>query len=459
MTLDPPRAAYAFNGDVAIAYGVVGDGPVDLVYVQGFVSHVELMWECPQAVAFFERIAVWARLIIVDRRGTGMSDRFGADQLPPLEDAALDVVAVMDAVGSARASFLGHHEGGQLVAMLAALHPDRVRTLSLFETAINWRRAVERTEGRTYTDAEIADLVQTWRTTFGTIAEEQQLYALTCPSHAGDRALFRFLSRLQRSAASPNSAVGFLRLLFETDIGGVLGTISAPTQVLHRVDDGLLEVEFGRDLAEAIPGAELVELPGGDWWPFLGETEPLLAALERHVLGATSAPRAASTSRGLTTVLFTDIVDSTARSAAIGDEAWARLRMAHDAAVRGALSEFGGREVKTMGDGFLATFDGPARGVACAARIVDETEALGIAIRAGLHTGEVTFERDDVAGIGVAIGARVGALAGPSEVLVSQTVKDLVAGSGLVFEDAGEHELKGVPDRWRLYRVVTRRSS
>ena len=181
MTLDPPRATYAFNGDVAIAYGVVGDGPVDLVYIQGFVSHVELMWECPQAVAFFERLAEWARLIIVDRRGTGMSDRFGADELPPLEEAARDVLAVMDAVGSTRASILGHHEGGQLGAMLAALHPDRVRTLSLFETAINWRRAVERTEGRTYTDAEIADIVQAWRATYGTVAEEQQLYEVTSP--------------------------------------------------------------------------------------------------------------------------------------------------------------------------------------------------------------------------------------------------------------------------------------
>jgi class 3 adenylate cyclase len=383
-----------------------------------------------------------------------MSGRFGADELPPLEEAARDVLAVMDAVGSTRASILGHHEGGQLGAMLAALHPDRVRTLSLFETAINWRRAVERTEGRTYTDAEIADIVQAWRATYGTVAEEQQLYEVTSPSHAGDRALFRFLSRLQRFAASPNSAVGFLRLLYETDIGGILGAISAPTQVLHRVDDELLKVEFGRELAEAIPGAEFVELPGGDWWPFLGETEPLLAALERLVLGAPSAPRPAPTARGLATVLFTDIVGSTARSAAVGDEAWARMRRAHDDAVRRALTEFGGREVKTMGDGFLATFDGPARGVACAARIVNETEGLGIAIRAGLHTGEVTFERDDVAGLGVAIGARVGALAGPSEILVSQTVKDLVAGSGLAFEDAGEHELKGVPDHWRLYRVV-----
>jgi class 3 adenylate cyclase/pimeloyl-ACP methyl ester carboxylesterase len=455
MTLDPPRAAYAFNGDVAIAYGVVGDGPVDLVYIQGFVSHVELMWECPQAVAFFERLTGFARLIIVDRRGTGMSDRFAAHELPPLEEAARDVLAVMDAVGSTRPSILGHHEGGQLGAMLAALHPDRVRTLSLFETAINWRRAVEQAEERSYSDAEIVDLVEGWRGTYGTLAEQQELYALMAPSHANDRDLFRFLSRLQRFAASPNSAVGFLRLLFETDIGGILGSITAPTQVLHRVEDQLLQVEFGRELASAIPGAELVELPGGDWWPFLGDTEPLLAALEHLMLGTRSSPRPDATTRGLATVLFTDIVDSTARAAAMGDDAWGDRRRAHDDVVRMALADFDGREVKTMGDGFLITFDGPARGVACATRIVQETEALGIQVRAGLHTGEVTCEDRDLRGIGVAIAARVGAEAGPSEVLASQTVKDLTAGSGLVYEDAGEHELRGVPDRWRLYRVTS----
>lgn len=454
MTLDPPRAAYAFNGDVAIAYGVVGDGPVDLVYIQGFVSHVELMWECPQAAAFFERLAEWARLIIVDRRGTGMSDRFAAHELPPLEEAARDVLAVMDAVGSSRASILGHHEGGQLAAMLAALHPERVRTISLVETAINWRRATERAEGRTYSDDETVESVEAWRRTYGTRAEEQELYGLMAPSHAGDPELFRFFSRLQRFAASPNSAVGFLRLLFETDIGGILGSITTPTQVLHREKDQLLEVEFGRELAAAIPGAQFVELPGGDWWPFLGDTEPLLAAIERLVLGTRPAPRLAVAARGLATVMFTDIVDSTARAAAIGDDAWGEHRRAHDEIVRAALADFGGREVKTMGDGFLITFDGPARGVACATRIVRANDALGIQVRVGLHTGEVTFEGDDISGIGVAIAARVGAGAGPSEVLVSSTVKDLTAGSGLAFEDAGERQLKGVPDRWRLYRVV-----
>ncbi len=424
------------------------------IYIQGYVSHVELMWECPKAVAFFERLAEWGRLIVLDRRGTGMSDRFAAHELPPLEEAARDVLAVMDAVGSTRASILGHHEGGQLGAMFAALHPERVRTLSLFETAINWRRAVERTEGRTYTDAEILDVVEGWRHTYGTMAEEQQLYGVTSPSHAGDRELFRFFSRLQRFAASPNSAVGFLRLLFETDIGGILGSIAVPTQVLHRADDQLLPVESGRELAAAIPGAELVELPGGDWWPFLGDTEPLLGAVERFVLGTRPMPRTPTHARALATVLFTDIVDSTARSAAIGDAAWGELRRAHDDSVRRLLADLGGHEVKTMGDGFLATFEGPARGVACATRIVQDAEALGIQVRAGLHTGEVTFENGDIAGLGVSIGARVATLAGPAEVLVSQTVKDLTAGSGLTFEDAGEHELKGVPDRWRLYRVV-----
>jgi pimeloyl-ACP methyl ester carboxylesterase len=325
----PPRAEYAFNGDVAIAYGVTGEGPVDLVYIQGSVSHVELLWECPQAVAFFERIAKWARLITVDRRGTGMSDRFSARGLPPLEDGAADVVAVMDAVGSHRASILGHHEGGQLGAMLAALHPDRVGTLSLTETAMSWRRAQEQIDERQYGDEELAEVIEGRRRAFGTPAEQQEFYDLMAPSHPGDRSLYQFLSRLQRYAASPDSQVGFITLLFQTDIEGILGSIGVRTQVLHRSGDRLLPVTFGRELAGAIPDAEFVELPGGDWWPFLGDTHPLLSALERFVLGATISPPSTS-ARTLATVRFTDIVDSTARSATLGDEAWGRLRREHD---------------------------------------------------------------------------------------------------------------------------------
>ena len=450
----PPRAEYAFNGDVAIAYGVVGDGPVDLVYIQGFVSDVELMWDCPQAMAFFERIASWARLITIDRRGTGMSDRFSADRLPPLEDAAADVLAVMDAVDSQRASILGHHEGGQLGAMLAATHPERVRTLSLVETAASWDTAMRNLDDDPLVGPSDA-LVEATRREFGTRRWEQDLFEQTAPSHAGDGELYRFLSRLQRHAASPDSAIGFLGLLFATDIGGILGSIEVPTQVLHRRDDVTLPIDEGRQLAAAIPGASFVELSGGDWWPFLGDADELLTAVETFVLGSgASVARGAKAARALATVLFTDIVGSTARGAELGDHAWRLLRERHDQIVRRALADSGGHEVKTMGDGFLATFDGPARAVECTDRIAREIAELGIEIRAGLHTGEVTFEDDDVAGIAVAIGARIAAMAGPSEILVSRTVKDLTAGSHLRFEDADEHELKGVPDRWRLYRVV-----
>jgi hypothetical protein len=239
--------------------------------------------------------------------------------------------------------------------------------------------------------------------------------------------LYQFLSRLQRYAASPDSQVGFITLLFQTDIEGILGSIGVRTQVLHRSGDRLLPVTFGRELAGAIPDAEFVELPGGDWWPFLGDTHPLLSALERFVLGATIS-RPSTSARTLATVMFTDIVDSTARSATLGDEVWGRLRREHDEIVRRRLSEFAGREVKSLGDGFLVTFDGPAQGVECAVQILRETNVLGIELRAGLHTGEVRFEDDDVTGIAVAIGARVVQKAGANEVLVSQTVRDLVAG-------------------------------
>jgi len=452
--VDAPRASYAVNGDTAIAYGVTGDGPVDLVYIQGFVSHVELMWECRQAAAFFDRIGRWARLITIDRRGIGMSDRFSADRLPPLEVAATDILAVMDAVGSERVAILGHHEGGQLGAMLSALHPERVRTLSLIETTTNWR--VVSDEGDIWpSDEELAAEIAGFGRAFGQPSEQQKLFELTAPSHAGDGDLYRFLSKLERYAASPSSTVGFLTLLFHTDITGILDAIHVPTQVLHRVEDRLLPVRYGRQLAASIPGASFVELSGGDWWPFLGDTEPLHAALETFVLGAPVPPPSVAATRALATVLVTDIVDSTGHAARAGDDPWSDVRRRHDDIVRRHLAEEGGVEVKTMGDGFLATFEGPAAAVRCASRIAADVRELGVEIRAGLHAGEVTFEGGDIAGIAVSIASRVTAMAAPSEVLVSQTVRDLVAGSGLTFEDAGEHELKGVPDRWRLFRVTS----
>lgn len=446
--MKPPRAQYAWNGDVAIAYGVVGDGPIDLVYIQGYVSDVELMWECPQAAAFMERLASWSRLVTIDRRGVGMSDRFSRHELPPLEDAAEDVLRVLDTVGSQKAALLGHNEGGQLCAMLAATVPGRVRSLSLYSTPIS-KRQQEIDDGNS---AEaIARENAEWARTFGTQAFEQDLFAHLAPSYLGDQDLYAFFSRLQRHAASPSSFAGFIDLLYETDISGILDSISIPTQVIHRVDDPTNPIAWSRRLASSIKDATLVELDGADWWPFLGDANGLLDELERFVVGS---PVGLGETRSLGTVLFTDIVSSTERAATLGDEAWTRLLAQHDASAKQAIARFGGRHVKSTGDGLLAMFDGPARATHCAMAMVAGVRDLGLEIRAGVHTGEVENVGGDIQGLSVHIGARVMALARPSEVLVSSTVKDLVAGSGLIFEDAGEHALKGVPDPWHLHRVV-----
>jgi class 3 adenylate cyclase len=388
------------------------------------------------------------RLITIDRRGVGMSDRFSQHDLPPLEDATKDVLCVLDAVGSQKAALFGHNEGGQLCAMLAATVPDRVRSLTLYSTPVS-KRQQEIDEGNT--PEKIARDNAEWARTFGTQAFEQEMFGYMAPSHFGDRDLFAFLSRLQRHAASPGSFAGFIQLLYETDIGGILDSIAVPTQVLHRVGDVINPISWSRRLAASIKDAELVELDGADWWPFLGDSGSLLDEVERFVIGS---PVGKAATRSLATVLFTDIVGSTERVGAMGDEGWKMLLTEFETVVMRQITEFGGRYVDSSGDGFLATFDGPARATRCAAALVACVRDLGIEVRAGVHTGEVEHEGSRLRGIAVHIGARVAAKAGPSEVLVSQTVKDLVAGSGLVFEDVGEHELKGVPDRWRLYRVV-----
>jgi pimeloyl-ACP methyl ester carboxylesterase len=447
--MEPPRAQYAWNGDVAIAYGVVGEGPIDLVYIQGYVSDVEMMWECRQAAEFFERLAGWARLITIDRRGAGMSDRFSPEDLPPLEDAAKDVLAVLDAVGSKRAALFGHHEGGQLCAMIAATAPDRVRSLTLFSTPIS-KTAID-LEKRENDQATVGAEVDEWRHVFGTRAFEQEVFEVMAPGHLGDRELFAFLCKLQRHAASPGSSTGFIHLLYETDISGILDAITVPTLVLHRTGDIVNPISWGRRLAASIRGAEIVELDGADWWPFLGDTDALLDELERFVVGSPVGHRE---SRTLATVLFTDIVDSTERAAEVGDSAWRGLVSQHDTFAEREISKFAGKIVDTAGDGLFAVFDGPARATRCAQALSGGAHDLGLAIRAGVHTGEVEHDGSKVRGLTVHIGARVAALAARDEVLVSQTVKDLVAGSGLMFDDAGEHDLKGVPDRWRLYRVV-----
>jgi class 3 adenylate cyclase len=377
-----------------------------------------------------------------------MSDRFSRHELPPLEDAAHDVLCVLDAVGSDKAALFGHNEGGQLCAMLAATVPDRVRSLSLYTTPIS-KRQQEIEEGNT--EEGIARDNAEWERTFGTTAFEQDMFASLAPSYVGDGATYAFFSRLQRHAASPSSFAGFIDLLYDTDISGILDSIRVPTQVLHRVDDHVNPIAWSRRLASSIESAELVELDGKDWWPFLGDADGLLNELERFVVGS---PIGSGGGRALRTVVFTDIVSSTERAATMGDEAWKGLVAQHDACSMREIATFGGRYVKSMGDGLLAVFDGPARATRCATALVTAVRDLGLEIRAGVHIGEVEHAGDDIRGIAVHIGARVAALARPSEVLVSSTVKDLVAGSGLEFEDAGEQELKGVPDRWHLYRVV-----
>jgi class 3 adenylate cyclase len=426
-----------------IAYQIVGDGRVDLVYMAPWFSHIEIQWEGPPYAKFLNQLASFSRLILFDRRGSGLSDPVPADRPPDLETRMDDARSVMDAVGSDRAVVYGSSESGAMAALFAATHPDRTIALVIHGAEVRPAWAPDWPWGQTLEEHEAAvdEIERTWGT--------EEFVRNQWPNLAADPELLRWTARESRMAMSPGAAAVYERMYWAIDVRSVLPTIHVPSLILHRVED---EPEQNGYFAEHIPGAEFIQLPGRDHTPFLGDQDSVTREIERFVRSVRDDE--ARLDRVLATVLFTDIVDSTAQAAAIGDHGWRQVRERHDAVVRGAIARFRGEEIKTMGDGFLATFDGPARGVRCAEMIVDAVRPLGIEIRAGVHTGEVALEGDDVSGLGVAIGARVGALAGPSEVLVSSTVKDLTAGSGLTFEDAGDHQLKGVPDRWHLYRVV-----
>jgi class 3 adenylate cyclase len=451
--MDIPEIRFAKSGDVYIAYQVVGDGPIDLVCIHDWVSNLELQWEEPLQARFLQRLASFSRLLLFDKRGSGLSDRTVEPDLFSFEVRIDDVRAVMDAAGSGQAVVFGQSDdGGPLAAYFAAAYPERTRGLILYETRAKMLKAPDYPWGYEPTGPDVwaAERESFW----GTDAYARRWLRELAPSVAGDDQALRRYSRLLRQSASPGTEELFERVTGQFDIRDVLPTVHVPTLVLHRTGDEDNPVEAGRDLADRIAGARFVEIPGIDSYPWAGDQEPLLAEVQAFVTG--SRPAEAS-DRVLATVLFTDIVGSTERAATLGDAKFKELLTRHHSAVRAELERCRGREVDTAGDGFLATFDGPARAVRCAQAIVEAVRPFGIEIRAGVHTGEIELEGDDVRGIAVHIGARVGALAGPSEVLVSQTVKDLVAGSGLTFEDAGEHELKGVPDRWRLYRVVSER--
>jgi pimeloyl-ACP methyl ester carboxylesterase len=446
--VDRPETRYARSGDLNIAYQVTGEGPRDLVYVPGWVSNVEMMWEEPALARFLERLASFSRLILFDKRGTGLSDRVSNDELPTLEERMDDVRAVLEAVGSDRAALFGHSEGGNMCLLFAATYPERtvaLITLGCFAKRRDpgddypWAPTAENRE------ESVADVERNW----GHLRpQDVEYYA---PSRLGDEQFVHNLERYLRGAASPGAAAALLRMNSYIDVRGILPTIQVPALVLHRAGDHDVNVAEGRYLASKIPGAKFVELAGADHWISAGDTDAIADEIEEFLTGTRPVPEP---DRVLATVLFTDIVGSTERAAALGDRRWRELLAAHHSTVRNQLEHWRGQEIDTTGDGFLASFDGPARAIRCACAIRDQVATLGLAIRAGLHTGECERVGTRLAGLAVHTGARVAARAGPSEVLVSRTVKDLVAGSGIEFEARGTHSLKGVPGEWELFSVA-----
>jgi pimeloyl-ACP methyl ester carboxylesterase len=437
-----PDTRYAKSGDIHIAYQLVGSGPPDLVVVPGFVSHVERLWDEPRGQRFLHRLASFCRVLIFDKRGTGLSDRVAT--IPTLEQRMDDVRAVMDATGTSRAAILGASEGGAMSALFAATFPERTSALILYAARAKWTWAEDYPWARTRaeTEARLANVEQFWGT-----GASVDLYA---PSLSNDNDYRQWTAVLERSGASPGSMLALIRMNMDLDVRTVLPAIRVPTLVLHRNGDRAVPVENGRYLARNIPDAQYVELEGIDHLPWAGDVESLIQEIARWLTGVSQVPEL---DRVLVTVLFTDIVGATERVATLGDRGWRELLTRHHSVVRKQLERFRGREIDTAGDGFLATFDGPARAVRAACAMRDAVRPLGIQIRAGLHTGECEVIGEKLGGIAVHTGARVAALASPDEVLVSSTVKDLVAGSGLRFQERGLHVLRGVPGEWRLFAV------
>jgi pimeloyl-ACP methyl ester carboxylesterase len=448
-----PDIRYARNGGVAIGYAVVGTGPDDLVYLSP-LNNLDIAWENPLYERFLRRLSSFARVVVIDRRGTGVSDRYSPDDLPPLEELVDDLVTVLDEVESERSVLFGFSDAGALCAMLASTQPERASGLILYSTAARGKRAPD--YPWQWSEEEWHDYLRRVRAGWGTREFAQESLPFNNPSLAGDDAMLAWWERFQRLSASPSALYAQEQVFREMDIRQLLPAISVPTLVLHRAQDLIEPVGAGRYLASEIAGAEYVELPGADHFPWAGDQDSLIAEVERFV-GVVRSDEQDTFDRVLATILFTDIVDSTSQAAAMGDHRWREVRAQHDNVTRAQLARFRGREVQTLGDGFLAVFDGPARAVRCARAICKSMSRQGLALRAGLHTGEIEPHGDELSGIAVAIGSRVAALAGAGEVLVSSTVKDLVVGSPLAFEDRGVHELKGVPDAWHLYALTNSR--
>ncbi len=431
--MNRPRTRYAHSGDASIAYQVFGEGHVDLVLINGPASHLELTWEEPSTAHCLERLGSFANVIMFDRRGTGLSDP--VSQPPTLELQMDDLCAVLDAVGREQTAIWGASDLG-LSALFAATYPDRVNALVLSSVAPQGMSSVTPEVKQVFLDA----IENNWG--------EGTLLSIYAPSQVGNRAFEEWWGRMQRAAASPGMARQLLEMISQTDLSAILPTIRVPTLVTHQTGDRYIPVEVGREVAALIPGARFLEYEGEDTY---GWTE--MEAMDDVEEFLTGRRPMTEIDRVLATVMFTDIVGSTQHASSLGDGRWRSLLSEHNTIIRTELARWRGTEVKTIGDGFLATFDGPARAVRCAAEIMQTIESLGLQLRAGLHTGECELVGQDVAGIAVHIGARVMSCAGAGEVLASSTVKDLVVGSGLQFEDRGLHALKGVPDKWRLYAL------
>jgi pimeloyl-ACP methyl ester carboxylesterase len=449
-----PPVRYARSGDVHIAYTVAGDGPFDLVLVPGFISHLHQSWSPPMEHSM-RRLASFSRFIVFDKRGTGLSDP--VSEVPTLEVRMDDVRAVMDAAGSEKAALFGFSEGGAMSLLFAATYPERTHSLVLWGAMARSTYAPDypfATPSEAYEEAR-DELVMPY---FGdgvmaeiftpSMAYKPEFLAATAGQEVGDKVR---AAQEEQAGASPGSVLKIIEMYMDTDVRHVVPSIRVPTLVVHAYGDRVVNVRHGRWLAEHIPGAKLVELPGSDHSFWYTNPDPVLDEVEEFLTGVRPV---AEPDRVLATVMFTDIVGSTERAVKEGDQRWRELLEAQQRCVRAELDRHRGREVKSTGDGFLATFDGPARGILCGKAIVDSVHSIGLDVRVGLHSGEVEVMGQDVGGIAVHIASRVGSLAGSREVLVSETVKGLVAGSGITFEDRGEHELKGVPDSWRLFAVV-----
>jgi class 3 adenylate cyclase len=443
--MDTPPTNYVRVGEGDVAYQVFGDGPIDLLFSYGLGVHIEIIWEVPIWRKVLTVLSSFTRSILFDRRGTGASDSISFDGVPTWEESIEDMIAVLDAVGSTRAAIMATLDTGINGILLAAMRPDRVSHLVLFNTSARYLSADDYPMGM---PLEALDaVVELFANEWGTL----DFMRLVNPTSAGDAEFMNLSTRMLRVSNTPRSAAAQYDYLLRRDVRQALPMIQAPTQVLHVKENVLLPMEFGRYLAEHIAGAQFIELPGGD----LSTTESNIMMMDHLAEFLTGARPVVEADRILTTVLFTDIVGSTEKAASLGDQRWSSLLDSHDRTVRDVLAHFRGREINTTGDGFVASFDGPARAIRCANAIGDATRVLNIDLRMGLHTGECEVRGNDLSGLAIHIAARIGARAAPGEIFVSGMVKDLVMGSGIEFSERGEHELKGVPGRWPLFAVHT----